>query len=122
MKPRMHQAVAIVAAALVMPIAWAQSDQLANPPGTDAPTYVPEPTASPSRTDGADGELANALVEEMNADASLKGSKIVVQPENGKVTLSGVTMTTDQAKHAAGIAAAKVGVENVINAIRPSDV
>ena len=74
MKPRMHQAVAIVAAALVMPIAWAQSDQLANPPGTDAPTYVPEPTASPSRTDGADGELANALVEEMNADASLKGS------------------------------------------------
>jgi hypothetical protein len=31
-------------------------------------------------------------------------------------------MTTDQAKHAAGIAAAKVGVENVINAIRPSGV
>jgi hypothetical protein len=93
-----------------------------NPHDVPQMTYVAEPTASASKTEGADGELGKALVDEMNADASLKGSKITVQPEDGKITLSGVTVTQDQAKKAGQIAAAKVGVENVTNAIRNSDV
>jgi osmotically-inducible protein OsmY len=84
-------------------------------------TYVTEPTASASKADGDDGALAKSVVDEMNADPSLKGSKITVQPEDGKLTLSGVTMTMDQAKKAEAIAVAKVGVENVTNAIRNAD-
>jgi len=117
MKSRMQQVLAIVVAAAVARAAWAQL-------GHDVPrmTYVPEPTASASKTEGADGALGNALVEAMNADASLKGSKLTVQPENGKVTITGVTMTAAQKKEAVGIAEAKVGAGNVIDAIRNSDV
>jgi osmotically-inducible protein OsmY len=92
-----------------------------NPHDVPQMTYVSEPTASASKTEGADGELAKAVVDEMNADPSLKGSKITVQPEQDKVTLSGVTVTMDQAKKAGQIAASKVGAGNVTNAIRNSD-
>lgn len=118
MKSRMQFGLAIVLASLVPPLAVARPDYR----DPAKMTYVSEPVASASKADGDDGALAKAVVDEMNADASLKGSKITVQPEEGKkLTLSGVTWTMDQAKKAEAIAAAKVGVENVTNAIRNSD-
>jgi hypothetical protein len=93
-----------------------------NPHDVPRMTYVSEPTASASKTDGADGVLGNALVEALNADSSLKGCKLTVEPEDGKVTITGVTMTEAQKKRAVGIAEAKVGAGNVIDAIRNSDV
>ena len=80
-------------------------------------TFVQEPIASASKQD----ERANAIVQAMNADASLKGSKITVQPgDDGSITLTGATMTQDQVKHAADIATQQAGEGKVINTILPS--
>ena len=86
---------------------------------SDAPatTFVQEPIASASKQD----DRANAIVQAMNADASLKGSKITVQPgDDGSILLTGATMTADQAKHAGDIARSGNGDGNVINVILPS--
>lgn len=99
----------------------AQSATAPAPGSTLPPNLVAEPTASSSRTDGPDGQLGKSLVDAINGDASLKGSKVTVQPEEGKVTLSGVTESRAQAKRIGQIVAQQVGVENVVNAIRDSE-
>jgi len=83
--------------------------------------YVPEPIASPVAKEGPDADLEATLVQALNGEASLKGSKITVAAEKDKVTLTGVTMTKEQRKKAADIAVAQLGQENVINAIVPSE-
>ena len=85
------------------------------------PNLVAEPTASMSRADGPGADVGKQLTDAINADQSLKGSKITVQPEEGKITLSGVTERRDQAKRVGQMAAQAVGVENVTNAIRDSE-
>lgn len=85
------------------------------------PNLVAEPTASLSRADGPGADVGKQLVDTINADQSLKGAKITVQPEDGKITLTGVTQTRAQAKQLAQMAAQAVGVENVTNAIRESE-
>jgi hypothetical protein len=87
-------------------------------------TFVSEPAASASRTEGPNAELADAIVQALNADPSLKeGCKLTVQPEeNGTVTITGVTLTKAQAQRAMDIATDKVGAGNVISAIRPAEV
>ena len=93
-----------------------------NPHAVPAMQFVPEPTASSSKTQGPDAERAKAIVDALNADASLKDSKITVQPtEDDTITLSGATMTRAQAKRAGEIAAAQAGEGKVINAIRDSE-
>jgi BON domain-containing protein len=126
MKPRMKQALAMAFAALAVPLASAQPalpqpDYHPNPSGSNPDnTFVEEPTASASKTEGAEGELAKPLVEALNADASLKGSKITVLPEKDTVTLTGSAATRDQVKRAGDIAAGQVGQGNVINTIQSS--
>ena len=95
-------------AALVLPVS-------AQPPQV---TFVQEPIASASKQD----DRAKAIVDAMNADASLKDSKITVQPgDDGSITLTGATMTEAQVKRAGEIAAAANGDGKVINTILPSE-
>lgn len=85
-----------------------------------APTvqFVQEPTASASKQD----DRANTIVQAMNAEASLKGSKITVQPgDDGSITLTGATATADQVKRAGDIARTANGDGSVINVILPSE-
>ena len=80
--------------------------------------FVQEPVASASKDD----DNAKAIVEALNGDASMKDSKITVQPTSeGTITLTGSTMTKAQAKRAAEVATAQVGEGKVVNAIRDSE-
>lgn len=83
-------------------------------------TLVPESVASASVSGGPDAEMVNNIVATLNADPSLRGSKITVQPDNGGITLSGATETPEQAQHAMEIANQVAGEGKVINAIRDS--
>jgi len=81
-------------------------------------TYVQEPVASVSRSDGLMGELASSIAQSINADESLRNSKITVVPdENGQIVLTGSTMTRAQAQKAAEIATGHAGAGTVVNAI-----
>ena len=86
------------------------------------PNVVSEPTASLSRNDGPGADFGKQLVDQINGDERLKGSKITVVPEEGAVTLVGTTQTRAQAQQVAQMAAEKVGAEKVVNAIRPSEI
>ena len=63
-------------------------------------------------------ENLNAIVQALNADASLKDSKITVQPDGDNVLLTGVAQTREQAQRATEIATAAAGGGVVVNVIR----
>jgi len=56
----------------------------------------------------------------MNADTSLKDSKITVAAEDGNVTLTGATQTKEQRDKAGEIALAQAGDGKVVNAVLDS--
>ena len=79
---------------------------------------VEEPTASAFRTDNApEAERVKPIVDALNADASLKASKIVVVPDQEVITLVGVTVSDAQRKRAMEIAASQAGGAKVANAL-----
>ncbi len=82
--------------------------------------FVSEPTASAAKLDGPDAEFVKSIVESLNAEPSLKNTKITVQTEQdtGNVILTGATMTPDQAKKAGEIVTAQAGAGKVVNAIQ----
>ena len=99
----------------------------ANAQGPVAPhdTNVPvidEPAASALGGASKDQELANQLVQALNADASLKGSKITVQPENGDhqgiVWITGVAKDQEAFKRVSDIVAANAGGMGVANVVQ----
>jgi hypothetical protein len=96
--------------------AWTPSQPLA--PSTM--TFVQEPVASLSKTDGADAEIAKSIADALNAEPTMKNSKITVQPDNGTFTLTGVVPTREQVKKAGEIAKQMAGEALVINAILDS--
>jgi hypothetical protein len=79
--------------------------------------FVQEPIATSTRAQGADAQLGEAIVKALDADPSLKDSKITVQPDNGKVTLTGATLTRAQKQRAGEIAMAQAGEGKVVNII-----
>jgi len=79
---------------------------------------VDEPVASVSRSDA----IADAIAQELNADASLKHSKITVQPDESGVFLSGSTVTDAQARRAIQIATAHAGQGKVSSGILSSEI
>jgi hypothetical protein len=79
---------------------------------------VEEPVASASRSDA----VADAIVQELNADASLKHSKITVQPDESGVFLSGSTLTDAQARRAIQVASAHAGQGKVSSGILSSEI
>lgn len=79
---------------------------------------VDEPIASVSKSD----DKANAIVQAMNGDASLKGSKITVQPDQDQILLTGTALTNAQVKRASEIATQAAGEGNVVNTILAAEV
>lgn len=101
------------AAAPAVTPAWTPSQPLA--PSTM--TFVQEPVASLSRTDGPDAAVAKSIADALNAEPTMKNSKITVQPDNGTFTLTGVVPTREQVKKAGEIARQLAGEAIVVNAI-----
>jgi hypothetical protein len=113
MKARIPHTLAILLLAGAAPLAYSQagSKPLAN--------FVDEPVASVSRAD----DLANAVAQALSADASLKNSKITVQPdEGGVILLTGATLTDAQRRKAAQIATTQAGEGKVVNALMTDEI
>lgn len=106
MKSRISHALAALLVAGAIPLAHSQ---VAPPAG-----LVDEPVASVSRDDA----LANAIAQALNADASLKHSKVTVQPgEGGAILLTGSSLTEAQRLRATQIATEHAGEGKVVNTI-----
>ena len=106
MKSRISHALAALLVAGAVPLAYAQVD----PPAG----LVDEPVASVSRDDA----LANSVAQALNADASLKHSKVTVQPdEGGTILLTGSALTELQRVRASQIATQLAGEGKVVNTI-----
>jgi osmotically-inducible protein OsmY len=126
MKSQLIQALTATLALAAASIAGAQSFGPLPPSQEQAPSAAQElaaqATASATRTDGPNGEIADRIVKEFNADASFQGSKVTVAPDADSITLTGVTRTREQAKKAYEIAAGIAGELRVINAIQAENV
>lgn len=123
MTPKTRALLAALLAAGTATLALAQAPApVPQSPGTplDAgPAYVDAAIASTSRDD----PVANAIAQALNAEASLKQSKITVQPdENGVVLLTGVAPKVAQALQAAKIASQHAGEGKVVNALATEEV
>jgi hypothetical protein len=120
--------IAALLAASVTSLAFAQQPSTADPaaaPGqlnqaVPAVPYAPDAIASPIKREGASTDVESAIVQALNADASLKGSKITVAAEKEGVLLTGVA-TKAQRKKATEIASATAGEGNVVNVILPTE-
>jgi hypothetical protein len=121
MKSRL--AIAALAAAFIAPPALAQAPDTALPARQEpAHDFAKEPVASSAVSrPGPDAQLANGIVQALNDDPSLKESKITVQAEDGKVWLTGATMTRAQKERAGRIVTAQAGEGNVVNTILDSE-
>lgn len=105
MKSRIPHVLAALLVAGVVPFAHSQ---VTAPAG-----LVDEPIASVSRQD----DVANAVAQALNADASLKHSKITVQPDDGNILLTGSALTEAQRMQATKIAMQHAGEGKVVNTI-----
>lgn len=90
------------------------------------PALVNEPIATALKVEGPDAELAAQIVQALNQEASLKGSKITIQPDNGEnpvIWITGVTQTEQQAQRVSDIVgAASSGQKAVANLIQPEHI
>ena len=105
MKSRIQHALAALLVAGAIPFAHSQAVQPA--------ATAEEPIASVSRSD----DTANAIAQALIADASLKGTKITVQPDEQSILLTGSTTTELQRLKASQIASSHAGGKTVINTI-----
>ena len=78
--------------------------------------YVEEPIAAAAIAEGPGAETVNAIVQALNADASLKGSKITVQADGEVAILTGVAPTKELRDRASEIASA--GGATIVNAMQ----
>jgi Flp pilus assembly secretin CpaC len=126
MNARHAAAAALAASAAAFAAAQAPADSpailLPNGDMHDTPRYAltPESVASASVSGGADAGAVNSIVAALNAEPSLRGSKITVQPDNGTITLTGATRTPEQKARAVEIATQVAGEGNVVSAILDS--
>ena len=114
----MKRLIAAVVAALAIPVAFGQDTPV--PKGPE--NLVAEPVASAYRTDGTDGERLKPIIDALNAEPSLKSSKITVAPDADVVYLTGVTISDAQRKKAMEIASQFAGEGKVANAITTEQV
>jgi len=84
--------------------------------------FVSEPVASAIKTDGEGADKMNAIVQALNADPSLKNSKITVQMDNDVVLLTGAAMTAQQVKQATELARSSADNAMVVNTIQPDHI
>jgi len=114
MKARLTIAIAATLTAFAVPLAHAQALPLAN--------IVDSPAASTSIPEGTDPGVAGAIATDMNADASLKNTKITVQPDGAGFLLTGSTATEMQKQTAGEIAIARAAGAPVFNAILSDEI
>lgn len=107
MKSRVTTVLAALMVAGVVPIAHSQST--IQPPAN----LVDGPIASVSRAD----DRTNAIMRALNDDASLKHSKITVQPDEANILLTGTTLTEAQKLRATQIATQHAGEGKIVNTI-----
>jgi osmotically-inducible protein OsmY len=85
--------------------------------------YADEPVATAmSGKSAADDMIVKSLVEALNNDASMKGSKISVSNDSGLAVLRGTTQTEQQVRQAEQLAAASAGEGNVIVSLQPAKI
>ena len=112
------------AAAIAAAQAPADNPAIAVPNGDlhDTPHYnlTQESVASASVNGGQGSDNVNSIVAALNADPSLRGSKITVQPDGDAITLTGATRTPEQKQRAMDIATQVAGDGNVVSAILDS--
>ena len=99
----------------VVSIASAQTSAVQSPPVA----YVDEPIASAMKADGPDADKVNAIVQALNADASLKNAKITVQTDNDVVLLTGAAATQEQVQRATEVARGSADNAKVVNVVQP---
>ena len=91
--------------------------------GEAQPSYVGEPVASVAAGLPADRvQAVNPLVEALNGDASLKGSKLTVVPEENGVLITGVTPSLRQMAQIVNTANQQAGGLRVVHAISTEEV
>ena len=122
MKSRIPLYVSALLAAGSVSLAAAQVGQPPDQPkgysaSSPAMAFVQEPIATATKATGRDAQVADAIVTALDADSSMKDSKITVQADTGKVLLTGATLTRAQKKRAGEIAIAQAGEGNVVNAV-----
>lgn len=121
MKARIRHTLAALLAAGAIPSAFAQAAQPTPVPPPE-PTFTAEPAASTSTTAGVDGPIADAIARELNADPSMKGAKITVQPVEDGIVLTGATSTYAQVVRASEVARAHAGEGQVANVIQTDEI
>ena len=110
MKPHIRHTLAALMFAAAVPFAYSQP----LPPAG----LVEEPVASVSRSDA----LADAIAKDLNADVSMKHSKITVQPDESGILLTGSTLTDAQTRRAMQIATTHAGQGKVSSGILSSEI
>ena len=129
MKITVPLTLALLFAAGVTP-ALAQTSQKSGDSYVYAPTtlgsrnpqpYVSEPIASLATGAQGDTERLNAVIQALNAETSLQGSKLTIAPDGEALLVTGVTVTRDQMKRAVEIATSQAGEGKVVNAIQTEE-
>jgi hypothetical protein len=110
MKSRIPHTLTALLIAGAVPFAYSQP----TPPAG----LVEEPVASVSRSD----DVATAIAQELNADPSLKHSKLTVQPDEGNILLTGSTLTDAQTRRAIQVATTHAGQGKVSSGILSNEI
>lgn len=84
-----------------------KGDFTASDEGKSSSPVPPATVASAEKATGADGRLVDSVTKALNADSSLKGSKIKVMASNGDITLSGSVKDSSQSAKAESDAKSK---------------
>ncbi len=116
--------------ALLGAATFATAQTQSAPPAEPAPTVLSDSLTLAdqpmfSTTSGSQSPnlpVAEAIVQALAADPSLKGSKVTVQPEENAILLTGVTPTVRQMDRVGRIASQHAGDARVINAINSEEV
>ena len=118
-------AAAFVSCAAALAIAQAPAAPGAGTPSTAVtkPVFAQEPVASAATgASGPHAATANTIVEALNADRSLQGSKFSVTPGENGVLLGGVTPSLRQMAQAINLAGQHAGGATVTSIISSEEV
>lgn len=123
-KPLHHTlAGALLAGAAAIAVAQQPTPSTPQASSETQPSYVGEPVATvASGVAGERARSAQAIAETLNSDASLKGSKLTVVPEDNGVLITGVTPSLRQMAQIVNTATQQAGGTRVSHAISTEEV
>jgi len=82
--------------------------------------FAPAPVASAATTSGGDQALVDSIVGALNADPSLKDSKVTVSDDDGHILITGATKSREQRDKIVEIATAQAGEVKVVSSVLDS--